>query len=119
MFNSSIANTALIYRATIDGFDASSFHSKCDYKPRTISIIKTTSNYVFGGYTNATWDGDGVYKTDSTAFIFSLRRNGVSNNQKFMVTNPSEAILANSLYGPTFGQGWDILIRDRSDVNGG
>jgi hypothetical protein len=119
MFSPSIRISQLLYRATIDGFNASSFHSKCDNKSRTISIIKTTSNYVFGGYTNATWDGDGVSKTDSTAFIFSLRRNGVSNNQKFMVIDPSTAIEANPYYGPIFGIRADIFIRDRSDVDGG
>jgi hypothetical protein len=40
----------LLYRATRDGFDASSFHSKCDGKANTVTIIKTDSNYVFGGY---------------------------------------------------------------------
>ena len=36
----------LIYRASRDGFEASSFHAKCDYQPRTLTIIKTTNGYV-------------------------------------------------------------------------
>ncbi len=31
---------SLIYRASQDGFEASSFHSKCDNKPNSLTIIK-------------------------------------------------------------------------------
>ena len=37
----------LLYRATRDGFTANAFHSKCDGKSKTITIIKTNGNYVF------------------------------------------------------------------------
>ena len=36
----------LLYRATRDGFAASSFHSRCDGRDNTVTIIKTNSNYV-------------------------------------------------------------------------
>jgi hypothetical protein len=48
----------LIYRASRDGFADSSFHSKCDYISNTVTIIKTTSNSVFGGYTSASWSSN-------------------------------------------------------------
>ena len=74
----------LLYRATRDGFAASSFHSRCDGRDNTVTIIKTNSNYVFGAYTAAQWSSSNGYVSDSTAFIFSLRRNGVSNSEKFV-----------------------------------
>jgi hypothetical protein len=46
----------LLYRATRDGFTAKAFHVKCDGKPKTITIIKTDQDYVFGGYTSAAWN---------------------------------------------------------------
>jgi len=46
----------LIYRASRDGFEASSFHSKCDDKPNTLVIIKSTNGNVFGGYTEQSWN---------------------------------------------------------------
>jgi hypothetical protein len=61
----------LIYRASQDGFEASSFHDKCDDKPNTLIIIKSTNGNVFGGYTEQSWSGSG-YKVDPNAFIFSL-----------------------------------------------
>jgi hypothetical protein len=110
---------SLLYRATRDGFEASSFHSKCDGKAKTITIIKTQDNYVFGGYTDASWDSTSYWKTDAASYIYSLRRNGVSNLSKHKILKSDHAICCVSSNGPTFGRGYDIGIADRSDVNKG
>ncbi len=39
----------LIYRASQDGFEASSFHSKCDSDPNTLVLIKSEIGNVLGG----------------------------------------------------------------------
>ena len=109
----------LLYRATRDGFQASSFHSKCDGKANTITIIKTTQDYVFGGFTAAAWDMTYTYKTDSTAFLFALRQAGSSKNDKFSITMSSNAIYCAPYYGPVFGGGHDIFVPDNADVNTG
>jgi hypothetical protein len=75
----------LLYRATRDGFASSVFHSKCNGKENTVVIIKNNFNYVFGGYTSAKWGNDRSYGSDSNAFIFTLRRNGILDVNKFMV----------------------------------
>ena len=111
-------NATLLYRATRDGFSASAFHLKCDGKPNTLTIIKNNFNYVFGGYTSAKWLSDRSYCADSTAFIFSLRRNGISNSTKFAITDPNFAILGFSKYGPTFGN-HDLFMSDGSDMKTG
>jgi len=113
------AQAVLLYRATRDGFEASSFHSKCDGKANTVTIIKTNSNYIFGGYTSAAWNGHVGRITDSAAFIFSLRRNGVSYSDKFGVTQSDYAIYSLINYGPTFGSGHDIYVVDNSNVGTG
>ncbi len=111
----STSNRTLLYRATRDGFTAKAFHEKCDGKANTVTIIKTDGNYVFGGYTSAKWNSDGKYVNDPNAFIFSLRRNGISISQKFMVTQPQFAIAGHPGYGPRFGID-DINIGDRSNI---
>ena len=45
----------LLYKATRDGFGAHNFHDLCDGKGATISIIKSDTNKVFGGYTPIKW----------------------------------------------------------------
>lgn len=114
---------ALLYRATRDNFSSASFHLRCDGKANTITIIKTNTNFVFGGYTAAKWTSDRNYSCDPAAFIFSLRRNGVSNKEKFMIKSPEYAILGYSSYGPIFGSGIgsenDFYICDSSNIDFG
>ncbi len=103
----------LIYRASRDGFEASSFHSKCDNISNTVTIIKTTSDSVFGGFTSASWSSYNGY--DANAFIFSLRRSGSANKERLKVTNPDYALFSDNSYGPTFGS--DIYVTDYSNQN--
>ena len=51
----------LLYRASEHGFKASDFHSKCDNKGKTISLIQDTNDNVFGGYTSQSWTSKGKY----------------------------------------------------------
>ena len=44
----------LLFRASRYGFDASMFHSKCDQKGPTITVVKSGEN-IFGGFTEKTW----------------------------------------------------------------
>jgi hypothetical protein len=114
-----VSDGNLLYRASRDGFTASAFHSRCDGIADTVTIIKTNSNYVFGGYTAAKWASSTSLISDSSAFLFSLRRNGTSNNHKLPIIKAEYAICGCSDYGPTFGFGYDINIKDRSDIQVG
>ena len=44
-------NTRLLYRATEDGFGVKDFHRVCDKKGPTLTIIKTTTDHIIGGFT--------------------------------------------------------------------
>ena len=105
----------LIYKATKDGFKASSFHSKCDYKPNTLIIIKTTNGNIFGGYTEQDWSGF-QFKNDQNAFIFSFI-NKESKKLKMKCLKPENAIFSFDQVGIVFG-GFeaDICIADDSDI---
>ena len=75
--NSKIIKFKLLFRATKDGDDNDKFHKKCDNKGKTILIIKTKDNYIFGGFTSDNWNEcDGHKKTENT-FIFSLNKNKI------------------------------------------
>ena len=43
------------WRASVDGSAASTFHSGCDDKGPTVTIIRVGGTYIFGGYTNLSW----------------------------------------------------------------
>ena len=45
----------LLYRASRDGWASSNFHYCCDNKGPTVTVIKS-GNYIFGGFTEQSWD---------------------------------------------------------------
>ena len=45
------------WHAKTDGWEASTFHSNCDGKGPTVTIVQVGS-YVFGGYTDTSWGGE-------------------------------------------------------------
>ena len=59
----------LLYRASRDGFAAAVFHSKCDDKGPTVTIVKSGNN-IFGGFTKQSWAGKSVpdFKIASAPF---------------------------------------------------
>jgi len=105
----------LCYRASTHGWAASTFHSRCDGKRNTVTIIKN-GQYVFGGYTDIPWGSSRGYGSTSNAFIFSLRNKEGLGPFKSMVTRPSKAIYKYSSYGPYFG-GYDIYIANNANSN--
>ena len=113
----SYSKSILLYKATRDGFQASAFHSRCDNITNTVTVISNNLNHVFGGFTAAKWSSSSGYTADPNAFIFSLRGNGGLTYYKLPIlsTQVSYAIVGQYNYGPTFGSGHDIHIRDRSN----
>ena len=66
---------SLLYRGTRDNFGGKAFHSKCDGKSNTLTILKAKqSKFIFGGFTAVNWESSNnlKHKSDPNAFIFSL-----------------------------------------------
>ena len=106
----------LLWKGTRDGFKAATFHSKCDKKGPTLTVIKSQHDKVFGGFTSESWGfagtGDPQSKKDHTAFIYSLTRNG-----KYAQQRNDNSIRDYSGFGPMFGCApsngrCDIFIND-------
>ena len=110
----------LIYKASRDGFDAQSFHSRCNNKGPTMTIIQSNNNCLFGGYTAISWSSEnGCYKTDTTAFLFTLTNLHNIPPTKYLI-NPSQigsAVYHHNDRGPTFGAGHDIFLTNGSNAN--
>ena len=49
---------ALKYRASRNGWAAANFHSCCDNKGPTVTVVKC-GNYILGGYTDQSWESHG------------------------------------------------------------
>lgn len=46
----------LCYRASRDGWEPQDFHSNCDNKGPTVTVVKANDN-IFGGFTDQNWQG--------------------------------------------------------------
>ena len=103
--NKKIKKYTLLFRASNDGFQASNFHSKCDGKNNTVTLVETTKGKRFGGFTDAAWDQSNSYKTGSNGFIFSLDDKSIYYNK-----NSNYNIYGSSSYGPAFGAGHDFYL---------
>ena len=103
----------LIYKATIDSDRADIFHQKCDSAQRTLVLIETINGRRFGGYTTQSWEGNGIDKDDSEAFVFSLDKLQIYN-----IISGQPAIGCYPKYGPVF-LGCQIKINDNFFVKGG
>ena len=105
----------LLYRASEDGFSSSSFHEKCDGIKNTLTIIKSTNNNIFGGYTGAAWNQKGSYIYDTDSFIYSFI-NKSNFPFKTNCTDNENSIVGHSSLGPRFGI-VDLYIYSDSDKN--
>lgn len=105
--NKSIEKMELIFRASRDGDSSKSFHSKCNGKSNTLTIIKTSVGKRFGGFSLGEWSSEDDYIKDEKAFLFSID----DKEFYFIKKEQSEyAIFCNKNYGPTFGKGPDFCI---------
>ena len=67
----------LLYRASEHEFDSKQFHFLCDNVNTPTIVIAESSqhNNIFGGYTEAQWDGNSQgCRPDENAFLFLLRQ---------------------------------------------
>ena len=102
---------SLLYRGSRDVLSASEFHSNCDNKGCTLTIIETTAGKVFGGYSNTPWSSSGNYTAANKAFLFELSGSGISSPCKMKLKGLSDqqAIYNHSSWGPIFGD-YDMRV---------
>ncbi|KAJ5077168.1 hypothetical protein M0811_00488 [Anaeramoeba ignava] len=99
------------FSAKRDGFNSQNWHKAVDGKGKTLVIIKTKQNFIFGGFTQVGFNGNAGWINDSNAFIFSLRNDkGDRIPAKFTCKEPQYAIGSNLSYGPRFGNGTDFYL---------
>jgi len=107
---------SLLWRGSRDGFDVAAFHRLCDGQANTVTVIKNTNGFIFGGFTSIPWSSTGGYKADSTAFLFSLI-NPTNTPLTLKVKSPKNSVYHHSNYGPTFGDGCDMYVSSLSNTN--
>ena len=114
LFHLKLKKTQLLYKATKDGFKSKKFHSLCDNKGPTFSIIKSEKDKIFGDYLSESWYSKNIGNEFSeNTFLFSL-----NHKTKFLHKEADEnSFNGNSDYLCIFGKGKDIIIYSDSNKN--
>ena len=101
----------LLYKLTTYGASASTFHSYCNNKGYTLTLIRNTKGYRCGGFLSQSWSSSNSYIKDPNAFLFSLEY-----KEQYLPYDGTNAFYDYSSYGPTFGN-YDLYIADNCNQN--
>jgi hypothetical protein len=122
-------NLTLLYRGTRDGLNSSCFLARCKGIGNTLTVIETTSGYVFGGYSDKAWEYNQYgnhnrnhYTASDKAFLFSLKCYTSDQPQKLRINQGcrQQAVMFSQQYGTIFGSGPDLqLFRSASSCLSG
>ncbi|KAL7531603.1 hypothetical protein ACHAWF_003839 [Thalassiosira exigua] len=125
----------LLYRASRDGRSSFDFHSECDDRGPTLTVVETTDGLVVGGYSTADWEVPPAApaRTGRRArgsFLFALAADGstspCASPRKMKLKDPSDPMATchgGRGCGPGFGldasardgdsaRSCDFLVRD-------
>ena len=95
----------LLYECTGGSKYGKAFHKACDAKGPTVTIVRCTNGYIFGGYNPGSWTSYGGHKRAENAFLFSLVNPVGAPPMKYKVKNPDRAVYNHPDSGPCFGLG--------------
>jgi hypothetical protein len=105
----------LLYRGSRDGFEASAFHGRCNGHFNTVSLIHSTNECIFGGYTPVAWTSRGGWVSDPSlkSFLFTIKNPHNLPAQIFKLKQAAGAIYDHYASGPRFGGGTDLAVADQ------
>lgn len=106
----------LLYRASENNFRAEAFHKNCDGVADTVTIVKTESGKIIGGYSKYPWSSyEGqVNNEQKETFLFSL-----SLKEKMSPVTENSLIYNKRQCGPIFGRypnGTDLYLSDQCNI---
>jgi hypothetical protein len=113
----SAKTVSLLWRGSRDGFSAADFHSRCDGRPNTLTLILDRKGNIFGGFTPAAWESPRrrwIYKRDCSfrSFLFTLKNPHNLSPRRFRLKDEQRAIYCCGACGPVFGHGYDLFVAD-------
>ena len=105
--NKKIKEMKLLYRASKDGDNLKTFHSKCDGISNTVTFVKAKNGRKFGGFTEKGWNSNGKWYIDNNTFLFSLDMNEC---YYYKGGKGGNCMYGDSSYGPYWGCGIDLYL---------
>lgn len=91
----------LLYKASVHGFTAAAFHSRCDTQGPTVIVAYNAAGFVFGAYTSKDYTQEGGGVIDGEAFLYSI---GTGANRPLRVAGVSgQPAFTDEATGPNYG----------------
>ncbi|KAH3761727.1 hypothetical protein Pelo_6441 [Pelomyxa schiedti] len=108
----------LLWRGSDHGFGGAKFHELCNNITPTLSIVRTTTNYICGGYTNIQFDNCNDYRggCGGRTFVYSLVRAGTTTGTILRCRDHHYCICCRPDYGPTYGGGHSLYVCNNSNT---
>lgn len=94
---------SLLFKASVHGYHANSFHQKCDRQGPTVIVSYNNSGYVFGAFTSSDYTQTGRDLVDNKAFLFSFNNNTINNDPLRVVSGNPHYTFNDGNTGPNFG----------------
>jgi hypothetical protein len=90
----------------------------CNNQGPTVTVVQVGAR-LFGGYTSRPWTGAGEWQQPEQVFLFRLTDGTVAGAQPVMLPckDPSQGVYDVVSYGPAFGGGHDLSIKDNAGNN--
>ena len=106
----------LLYRASRDGFTAESFHKRSGDMKHTLTVVRSSNGYVFGGYYDSPCNSTSVLIEDMSlkGFMFGFDRYVEPTCLVKWISNTVRCLHG---YGPVFGDNYEIVIANNSNNN--
>jgi len=99
----------LLYRSSRDGASAALFHASCDGQGPTVTLIKSSNGFVFGGYAGVAWSSDDKWHSCPSAFLFTVTNPHGDPITRFISNWDVNAVGCYVCHGPIFGRG-DLFV---------
>ena len=100
--------------------DGIRFHAKCDNKGATITVIRSSGGFIFGGFADKSWKSSGAWCESDKDFLFSLKSPSPEvgpTKMRIKQNRCSVPMYHDSSFGPTFGGGNDFHIANDANNN--
>lgn len=92
------------------------WNAAVDFQGPTISIIKSSTGRLFGGFLSQNLTGANTWYVDANAFLFSL-----DNLVRLNLKNPADgnAFYSGASSGPWFGASYDLQVVNNANASTG
>lgn len=109
---SKLKSLKVLYKASENKYLSELFQKKCADKPNTITIIKSDTGNIFGGYRSTKFNETGIDIKETDSFLFLIRSKDITDPVAFPLIQPTKFDYYTHR-GPHFGSmALDISIKE-------